>query len=198
MQENISRLLMRSSPSTVMAIPRTRSGDRPGHPRLRILTRGLRVKTRMSVPNAQRFIRRRTARPSKVVDARAKPGHDSRYPAACSSLAAAARASSVMVAPASMRAISSRRGVAVERHDARRDPLRARAPPSLAMRKWLDGPRRDLRRVGDGHDLHALARGAPAAGRWRPRPRRRRRCRSRRRRASAPSPGRRAPPSAPA
>ena len=68
---------------------------------------------------------------------------------------AAARASSVTSAPASMRAISSRRRTAVERGDA--GGHRLAAPDRLlGDQEMRPGPRRHLRRMGDGEHLHAL------------------------------------------
>ena len=71
------------------------------------------------------------------------------------SRSAAARASSEIVAPASMRAISSRRAVAGDRLDARRDAL-APVHARLGDEEMRLGLRGDLRRMRDGENLHAL------------------------------------------
>ena len=99
--------------------------------------------------------------------------------------AAWARASSVIAAPDSIRAISSRRSLG--------DQLAHRGARALAVMRFLDPimmrrARRDLRAVGHDQQLRHCSPAAPAARRSRWPPRRRRRGRSRRRSSS------RAPP----
>ena len=112
---------------------------------------------------------------------------------ASSNREAAARASSVIVAPANMRAISSRRGVGLQRHDAGRNPVGARE-----RLPWRSGNGCDARAATCGAWVTAMTWTRPArrARRWpiasatAPR----RRYRFRQRPGSARSLCRRAPP----
>ena len=87
--------------------------------------------------------------------------HDERQAvAAFISRSAAARASSVISAPASMRAISSRRRAAASTSTS----VATRSPVErvLGISQMLVGTRGDLRRVGDHQHLHLAARRASA------------------------------------
>ena len=101
-----------------------------------------------------------------------------------SSARAAARASSVMVSPASMRAISSTRARGAEAGDLGAGGAAAHRLADLPV---MRAARRDLRRVGDDQHLRPLRPAPAAGGRPRRRWRRRRRGRSRRRSASGRS-----------